>query len=91
MAGGSSGTDPPALHARRRSPAASTAYRAHCRCRLGSGAATQREETTMRNLLYSVAKLLGDANAVKRGKVGRRVGRRAAGKASGKGLGKLFG
>jgi hypothetical protein len=53
--------------------------------------AAQREETTMRNLLYSVAKLLGDANAVKRGKVGRRVGRRAAGKASGKGLGKLFG
>lgn len=45
----------------------------------------------MRNLLYTLAKLLGDVNAVKRGKVGKRVARRAAGKATGRGLGKLFG
>jgi len=44
----------------------------------------------MRKLLYKAARLMGDANAVKRGKVGRRVGRRAAGKATGRGLGKLF-
>lgn len=44
----------------------------------------------MRNLLYQLAKLLGDANAVKKGKVGKRVGRRVAGRATGKGLGKAF-
>lgn len=45
----------------------------------------------MRNLLYKLAKLMGDANAVAKGNVGRRVGRRVAGRATGKGLGKLFG
>lgn len=45
----------------------------------------------MRNLLYTLARLLGDVNAVKKGRVGRRVARRAAGKATGRGLGKLFG
>lgn len=44
----------------------------------------------MRGLLYWLARLLGDVNAVKKGKVGRRVGRRAAGKAAGKGMRKLF-
>lgn len=44
----------------------------------------------MRNLLYKLARLMGDVNAVKKNKVGRRVGRRAAGKATGRGLGKLF-
>jgi len=43
-----------------------------------------------RGFLYWLAKLLGDVNAVKKGKVGRRVGRRAAGKVAGKGFGKLF-
>lgn len=43
-----------------------------------------------RGFLYWLAKLLGDVNAVKRGRVGRRVARRAAGKATGRGLGKLF-
>ena len=43
-----------------------------------------------RGLLYTLAKLMGDYNAVKRGKVGRRVGRRVAGKATGKAMGKLF-
>ena len=44
----------------------------------------------MRKLLYKAARLRGDANAVKRGKVGRRVGRRVTGKATGRGLSKLF-
>lgn len=44
----------------------------------------------MRNLLYKLARLLGDANAVKKGKVGQRVARRGAGKVTGKGLGKVF-
>lgn len=44
----------------------------------------------MRNLLYKLARLMGDVNAVKKGRVGRRVGRRIAGKATGRGLGKLF-
>lgn len=43
-----------------------------------------------RGFLYLLAKLLGDVNAVKRGRVGRRVGRRIAGRAAGRGLGKLF-
>ena len=44
----------------------------------------------MRSFLYKLAKLLGDFNAVKKGKVGRRVGRRAAGKTTGKLFRKLF-
>lgn len=44
----------------------------------------------MRSLLYKLARIMGDVNAVKKGKVGRRVGRRAAGKATGRGLSKLF-
>ena len=43
-----------------------------------------------RSLLYALARLMGDVNAVKKGKVGRRLARRAAGKATGRGLGKLF-
>ena len=43
-----------------------------------------------RGFLYWLAKLLGDVNAVKKGKVGRRIGRRVAGKATGRGLWKLF-
>jgi len=37
-----------------------------------------------------MAKLMGDYNAVKKDKVGKRVGCRAAGKASGKAMRKLF-
>ena len=44
----------------------------------------------IRSLLYTITKLMGDYNAVKKGKVGRRVGRRVAGKATGKAMGKLF-
>lgn len=43
-----------------------------------------------RGLLYLIARLLGDVNAVQRGTVGKRVARRMAGKASGRDLGKLF-
>ena len=39
-----------------------------------------------RGLLYTSAKLMGDYNAVKKGKVGKRVGRRVAGKATGKAM-----
>ena len=43
-----------------------------------------------RVLLYTLAKLMGDYNAVKKGKVGNRVVRRVAGKATGKAMRKLF-
>jgi hypothetical protein len=43
-----------------------------------------------RGLLYQLARLLGDVNAVQKGKVGRRVVRRAAGKQTGRALGRLF-
>lgn len=45
----------------------------------------------MRSLLYKLARLLGDYNAVRKGRVGRRVGRRAAGKLTGRWMRKLFG
>ena len=44
----------------------------------------------IRSLLYFVAKLVGDVNAVKKGKVGKRIGRRAAGRLTGRTLGKWF-
>jgi hypothetical protein len=44
----------------------------------------------LRNSLYKVARIMGDINAVKKGKVGKRVARRVAGKTTGKALGKLF-
>ncbi|MCC5841499.1 MAG: hypothetical protein JJT96_15400 [Opitutales bacterium] len=44
----------------------------------------------LRSLLYALARLLGDVNAVKRGRVGRRIGRRVVGRAAGKGMGRLF-
>ncbi len=37
-----------------------------------------------RSFLYTLAKLLGDVNAVRRGRVGRRIGRRVAGRVVGK-------
>lgn len=46
-----------------------------------------------RRILYSVAKYLGDVQAVtskRKGAVSRRIGRRIAGRITGKGLGKLF-
>ncbi|MDA0799547.1 MAG: hypothetical protein O2884_12885 [Chloroflexi bacterium] len=44
----------------------------------------------LRGWLYRIARLMGDANAVKKNKVGRRIGRRIAGKATGRALGRLF-
>jgi len=43
-----------------------------------------------RGLLYWLARMLGDVNAVQKGKVGRRVARRLTGKATGRALRKLF-
>lgn len=45
---------------------------------------------SVRSVLYRIARLLGDVNAVQKGRVGRRVGRRLAGRATGRGLGRLF-
>lgn len=44
----------------------------------------------VRSNLYKAAKTLGDVQAVKKNKVGKRIARRAAGKVAGKMLGKLF-
>jgi hypothetical protein len=43
-----------------------------------------------RGFLYTLAKLLGDYQAVRKGKVGRRIARRASGRATSKALSKLF-
>lgn len=45
---------------------------------------------SVRGWLYLIAKLIGDANAVQKGRVGRRIGRRIAGRATGRALGRLF-
>ena len=44
----------------------------------------------IRSLLYGSAKILGDINAVKKGKIGERFGRRIVGKVTGRLMGKLF-
>lgn len=44
----------------------------------------------LRGSLYKIARIMGDVNAVKKGKVSKRVARRAAGKVTGRSLGKLF-
>lgn len=43
-----------------------------------------------RGFLYALARLLGDVNAVRRGRVGRRIGRRVVGRVTGRGLGRIF-
>lgn len=43
-----------------------------------------------RSFLYTLAKILGDVNAVNKGTVGKRIGRRIVGRAAGKGIGRLF-
>ena len=43
-----------------------------------------------RGFLYRLARILGDLNALQKGKIGRRFLRRRAGKITGRGLGKLF-
>jgi len=44
----------------------------------------------LRSALYAIARLMGDASAVKKGRVGKRIARRAAGKATGRTLRKLI-
>ena len=51
---------------------------------------TRTEMGKTRGFLYKLARLLGDVNAVNKGKVGRRLGRRVAGKTTGKMFRKLF-
>lgn len=43
----------------------------------------------IRNILYTVAKILGDINAVQKGKIGQRILRRLAGKLAGRMMNKL--
>lgn len=45
---------------------------------------------TFRDFLYWLARLLGDLNAISKGRVGPRLARRAAGKVLGRGLGRFF-
>ena len=44
----------------------------------------------LRSVLYTIARLMGDVNAVKKGKVGKRVARQAAGKATGRTMRKVL-
>ncbi len=44
----------------------------------------------LRGNLYKFARILGDVEAVAKGKVGQRIMRRLAGKVTGRGLHKLF-
>jgi len=43
-----------------------------------------------RGILYLVARILGDVQAVRKGRVGRRIGRRIVGRAAGRGIGRIF-
>lgn len=43
-----------------------------------------------RGMLYKLARILGDVQAVRTGRVGRRVGRRVVGRVTGRGIGRLF-
>lgn len=43
-----------------------------------------------RGLLYQIARLLGDFQAARKGRVGKRVARRLAGRSTGRALRKLF-
>lgn len=45
---------------------------------------------TIRSFLYMWARLIGDINAIARGRVGRRIGRRVAGKLTGRLFGRIF-
>jgi hypothetical protein len=44
----------------------------------------------MRSFLYALARFLGDVNAVKKGKVGKRIARRVVGRGVGRVLWRLF-
>lgn len=45
---------------------------------------------SIRSLLYLIARVLGDVNAVRRGTFGKRMVRRAAGRVLGRGMGRIF-
>lgn len=45
---------------------------------------------TFRNFLYVLARILGDVQAVRKGRVGRRITRRVAGRATGKVFRRIF-
>lgn len=49
-----------------------------------------RTMSKFRSFLYAFAKLLGDINAVRRNRVGRRIGYRLSGKLAARGLGRLW-
>lgn len=53
-------------------------------------AADMASISAIRRILYRAARVLGDAQAVKKKRVGHRVGRRIAGRITGRGLGRLF-
>jgi hypothetical protein len=44
----------------------------------------------IRNIFYTVAKILGDINAVTKGKIGQRIVRRTSGKVIGRFLNKIY-
>lgn len=62
--------------------------RTHC-AKNGSGDC-MNSIPKLRSRLYRGAKILGDVQAVRSGRVGKRIGRRVAGRYSGKGLGRVF-
>jgi hypothetical protein len=45
---------------------------------------------SIRSWLYRLGRIMGDVNAVKKHKVGKRIGRRLAGKVAGRALWRLF-
>jgi len=47
-------------------------------------------KTNKRGFLYLLARILGDINAIMKGKSGKRIIRRQAGKIAGKGMRKLL-
>lgn len=47
-------------------------------------------DVSLKRIIYKMLKYSNDANAVVKGKVGRRIGRRIFGKAAGKASRKLF-
>lgn len=48
------------------------------------------EQVAIRSLLYKLGRILGDAQAVQRGTIGKRIGRRLTGRATGRFLRNLF-
>jgi len=44
----------------------------------------------MRSLLYLIARILGDIEAARKGRLGKRIARRAAGRVTGRLLRRLF-